>query len=509
MAKVIGAIDVGTTGCRTILFNLEGKEISRHYEEWSSIFPSPVMVEQDANHWWSAVKTTIQGAIKKGNVKPEDIISVSITNQRETIVPVDKNGKPLHNALVWQDRRTTAQCEQIRQKLGIEKVYNTTGLTTDPYFSSSKIMWIKENKPEIYQNAHKFLLVADYILFKLTGKFATDYSNASRTMLFDIRKLKWSDEMASGMGLDIDKMPEAVPSGQVIGNVISEDSGLAKSTKVIAGAGDQQCAALGVGVVKPGRIKCTTGTGSFILAYLDEPKFDPERRVLCSCAAVPGKYVQEASIFTTGSVLRWARDNFAIQECQSAKQSNIDPYDLMTEKAKNSKIGAKGLILVPHFVGAGAPHWNPYARGIMFGLALGHTTADIYRAIMEGVCYEVKKSVKVFQQLGVQIAEMRITGGGSRSELWNQIMADVLGIKCGRGEMEESTAVGAAILAAYGAGEYKDLAVAAENIAHINKFWNPNPEAVKIYDKTFKIAEQLYETINKTNIYRELSEITE
>jgi xylulokinase len=160
-------------------------------------------------------------------------------------------------------------------------------------------------------------------------------------------------------------------------------------------------------------------------------------------------------------------------------------------------------------VGAGAPHWNPYARGIMFGLALGHTTGDMYRAILEGVCYEVKKSVNVFQELGAEIKEMRITGGGSRSELWNQIMADVLGIKCGRGELEESTAVGAAILAAYGAGEYKDLAEAAERIANINKFWTPNEEAVKVYRKSFNIAEKLYQAISATTIYKDLSDISE
>jgi len=391
----------------------------------------------------------------------------------------------------------------------VDKIYNTTGLTIDPYFSSSKIMWIKQNKPDVYKNAHKFLLVADYILFKLTGKFVTDHSNASRTMLFDIKNLKWSDDLASQLELDIDKMPEAVTSGKYIGNVTDTESGLASTTKVISGAGDQQCAALGVAVTQPGRIKCTTGTGSFILAYLDEPKFDPEKRVLCSCAAVPGKYVQEASVFTTGSVLRWARDNFAIQECKDAEHVNKDPYDLMTEKAAKSKVGANGLILIPHFVGAGAPHWNPYARGIMFGLALGHKTADIYRAVLEGVCFEIKKSVKVFQELGVKTGEMRITGGGSRSSLWNQIMADVLEIKCGRGELEESTAVGAAILAAYGGGLYKDLSAAAENIAHINKFWSPNPESVKIYQKVFPIAENLYEAINKTSLYKDIAKIQE
>jgi len=191
------ALDLGTTGCRTIIFDEKGKEVSRHYEEWDSYFPTPVMVEQDANHWWNALKTTIKVAMKKGRIRPKNIKSVAITNQRETIVPVDKDGNPLHNAIVWQDRRTNKECDFIREHVGIDTIYEKTGLTIDPYFSSSKIMWIKNNKPEIYKNTYKFLLVHDFIAMKLTGKWITDYSNASRTMLFNIKDLKWDEEIAS------------------------------------------------------------------------------------------------------------------------------------------------------------------------------------------------------------------------------------------------------------------------------------------------------------------------
>ena len=381
----------------------------------------------------------------------------------------------LHNAIVWQDRRTTEECDWIRENIGPDKIYQTTGLTIDPYFSGSKILWIKKHYPEIYQNTYKFLLVHDFILYKLTGKFATDYSNASRTMLFDINNLKWSDEIASAMEIDLDKMPDAVPSGPEIGNIISQESGFSTQTKVIAGAGDQQCAALGVGVVKPGRIKCTTGTGSFILSYLDEPTFDPQKRVLCSCHAVPGKWVQEASVFTTGAVLKWTRDHIGAAEkiqtqISEMRGEKIDPYDLITESAANSPVGANGILVIPHFMGAGAPHWNPDARGVFFGLALGHTNADLYRAVLEGVSFEIKKNINVFASLGVIPEEMRVTGGESRSDLWNQIMADILGIRCGRGDIEESTAVGAAILATYGAGEFDDIEKAADQMANITHF---------------------------------------
>ncbi len=505
--KLVAALDVGTTGCRTILFDLHGQEVARSYSEWESIYPSPVMVEQDANGWWTSMKKTIDGAMKKAAISPDMVVGIAVTNQRETIVPVDASCKPLANAIVWQDRRTDKECTFIREKIGLEKIYQTTGLTIDPYFSGSKILWFKNNMPEVYSKAHKFLLVHDFIVAKLTGKFTTDYSNASRTLLFDIVNLKWSDAIASAMELDLDKMPEAVVSGTPIGEVASAETAFKVGTPVIAGAGDQQSAALGVGVVEPGRIKCTTGTGSFVLSYLDKPKFDDSRRVLCSCHAVPGAWVNEASIFTTGSVLRWARDTIGHPECIAAEEAGEDPYEEMTNLAEKSPPGSNGLLLIPHFVGAGCPHWNPLARGVLFGLALGHSRGDIYRAIMEGVSMEVKKSLEIFNAMGTPTVEMRVTGGGSRSSLWNQIMANVLGMPCMRGELEESTAVGAAILATYGAGEFSDIKKAANQIAHMSNVWKPDENVIPIYEDLFQLSMDIYNSFEKIDAYARMDAI--
>jgi sugar (pentulose or hexulose) kinase len=273
---------------------------------------------------------------------------------------------------------------------------------------------------------------------------------------------------------------------------------------VVAGGGDQQCAALGVGVNTPGRIKCTTGTGSFILGYLKEPNFDPDRRVLCSCHAIPGAWVQEASIFTTGSVLRWVRDIICSDEIKEAKEKDTDPYDLMIKLAENTPVGANGLIIVPHMMGAGAPHWNPDARGIIFGLTLGHTKADIIRAVLEGVAFEIKKNLELFEELGNEITEMRITGGGSRSEFWNQIMADILNVTLSRGEMEESTAVGAMILAAYGVGDYKSIVDASNKLARISKSWTPDPKVLLSYNQIYALSKDIYEALEFQDLYKRL-----
>ncbi|KKM88790.1 hypothetical protein LCGC14_1255200 [marine sediment metagenome] len=504
----IAALDLGTTGCRTFIFDLAGTIIASDYKEWESYYPSPSFVEQDANIWWEYLKMTIEGAIKKSGIDKTEIVSLSIANQRETIVPVDRQGNPLHNAIVWQDRRTTEQVELIKKLIGVDKIYSITGLTIDPYFSAPKILWFKDKKPNIYQKTHKFLLVSDYIIYKLTGKYVSDFSNLSRTMLFDITKLKYSDEIASELEIDLDKMPEALESGVEIGEINTDETLFDKKTLVVTGAGDQQSAALGVGVVSPGEIKCTTGTGSFILAYLAKPKFDTEKRVLCSCHAVPGAWVQEASIFTSGAVLRWFRDQVGYKECLEAQEGQ-DPYDLMTSEAEKSSIGANGLLLIPHFVGSGAPNWNPYARGVIFGLSLGHERRDLYRSVLEGVAYEIRKNIDVFKELGIQPKELKLTGGGSSSDYWNQIYADVLGITCVRNVIEESTSLGAAILAASGAGIFSDIAKTAENLCKVDKKWIPNENNNKFYNKMSSLVFEIYNVLNDKSIYKKLSSLTQ
>ncbi len=279
-------IDAGTTGLRTIIYDSSGNQISLAYQEYSSKFPSPVMVEQDAMDWWKATKETSARAFKAKDITPEHVIAICVTNQRETIVPVDENGIPLHNAIVWQDRRTIEECEWINNKIGIDTINRITGLTIDPYFSASKIMWLKKHKPEIFKKTHKILLVHDYLEMKLTDVYITDWSNASRTMLFDIGKNEWSKQLTEKLEIPIEIMPKAVPSAQKIGEVtkqVEKETSFVAGTPVISGGGDQQCAAVGLGVINTGRVKITTGTGSFILAHLDSLIRDEKRRVVTSC----------------------------------------------------------------------------------------------------------------------------------------------------------------------------------------------------------------------------------
>lgn len=499
MTQLVATIDAGTSGVRSVLFKTDGTVVSMAYEEFTSYYPNPSWVEQDAAAWWAAAGKTMERSLKEAHATANDITSISATNQRETIVPVDKCGNPLRRAIVWQDRRTVPQCDWIRSQVLRDEVYSITGLTIDPYFSAPKILWIKEKEPATFKAASKFLLVHDFIVCKLTGRTITDFSNASRTMLFDLKQSSWSDKLLGKFGIPKEKLPDPVESGTRIGEVSAEAAKsihLKQGTPVVAGGGDQQCAALGVGVVRPGSIKCTTGTGTFMLAYSDTPRLDPKKRVLCSRHVVPNAYVMEASMFTTGSALRWFRDNLGSEERSVAQKRGVDPYQVITEKASQIPPGSEGVVHLPHLAGAGAPYWNPNARGAFAGLALGHTREHLMRAILEGVCYDIRTNLEVMRELGIAASEVRVTGGAARSEVWMQIQADVLGVPVIRTSMEEATALGAAILACKGIGVFSSVADAAEQMVRPLPALQPSPNNRAVYDHGFERYKKLYAALS-------------
>ncbi len=503
MPEIVLAIDAGTTGVRSMFLDKSGRVHGKAYSEYESTYPSPSWVEQDAESWWLKTCETIKIALTTAGINPKNVVSVSVTNQRETTVPIDTNGTPLRKAIVWQDRRTIPQCEWITKQLSEDEIYSITGLTVDPYFSAPKILWIMKNEPSVYEKAHKFLLVHDYLIYRLSDQLITDFSNASRTMLFDIRRGIWSDRILDAFEIAREKLPTPVEPGLQVGEITaraSKETGLSEGTPVVAGGGDQQCAALGVGVVREGMLKSTTGTGTFMLAHSRTVRLDPGRRVLCSRHVVPNAFVVEASMFTTGSALKWFRDNLGVEEKAIASEKGVDPYEIITEEASRIPAGSEGVIHIPHFVGAGAPNWNPHSRGIFAGLALGHTRAHIIRSILEGVSYEIRTNVEVMQELGLPSREFRVTGGAARSETWMQIQANILRKPVIRTQMEEATAIGAAILAFKGVGIFKSVAQAAEEMVKTLPPLIPTKETLEVYQKGYKKFKELYSAISNLRL---------
>ena len=514
MRILILCIDLGTTGCHAVIFDEKGQQISRSYQEYKSIYLPYRWIDHDPKTWLQAVKKTVKEAVKKIEHDKNCISAVAVTSQRATVIPVDKKGNPLDNAILWQDKRATEETKHLINEYGTEKIYNITGLRVDPYFTLPKLLWLKKNKTEIYNHSFIFLPVQDFIIHFLTGEFKTDWTQASRTMLFNIDELRWDKDLIKSVGIDFNKLPEAVPPGSIISTVnraASNELGLPKGIPVIAAGGDQQCAAIGLGVVKAGIVEANTGTGSFVLINQDKPVKDFNQRLICSASSIAGKWVLEAPIFTTGSIYRWFRDNIGQVSVKNQIKSRIDAYQIMNSEAEKEPLGANGLLLVPHFAASAAPYWNPEARGILFGLSLGHKRSSIIRAILEGIAFEIQKNISIMESYTEEIKEVRISGGLTRSEIFNQIQADIYGKTVIKTDYEDASILGAAVIAATTIGLYNNINSALDNMISVNNLSRkePNIENYKAYKELGKIHNSLYWSLEKAGIYSKMNKVKE
>jgi len=512
--EYIACIDVGTTGCRTIIFSCFGQVMSQAYEEYTSIFLSPTWIDHDPSTWLKATTNTLSQAVKEFPVDPGQIAAICVISQRSTFIPVDTEGIPLDNAILWQDKRATGQADLIREEVGADWIYRKTGLRIDSYFSLPKLMWMQANKPGVINSAYKILSVHDLVIHYLTGEFITDWTQASRTMMFNINTMEWDEEICKRFGIPMELLARAVPPGTIVGGLkksLQKEFNLRSDLPVVSVGGDQQAAAVGLGVVAPGLLCVNTGTGSFILAHSDRPAFDPEQRVVCTASAVAGKWLLEAGMYTSGSVYRWYRDNFALLESNTARDLHIDTYEILNSQIKNTSPGAEGILLMPHFAGSAAPYWEPKASGLIFGLSLGHKRAHVIRAVLEGICLEINKNIQIIESLTSEITEIRVSGGATRSTTFNQIQADVYGKTVLRCFSEQSSAIGAMLLAATSIGLYPDVVTAVNTAvafdAHNQRM--PDPQAHQLYEKMQALHHDLYAALSSRGIYEQAQAIRE
>jgi len=437
---VILAIDQGTTGTTCLVFDREGQVRGRAYSEFEQFFPRPGWVEHDANEIWEVTRRVAAEAIADARAAGPELEAIGITNQRETVVAWDpQTGEPIHRALVWQDRRTAARCDELKEAGHEPLVRERTGLTIDPYFSGTKIEWLLRN----VEGAERavFGTIDSWLLFKLTGRHVTDYTNASRTMLFDIRKLAWDEELCGLLGVDPARLPEPLPSSYVFGTT-GEFGG---EVPVAGVAGDQQAALFGQACHQPGMAKNTYGTGSFVLLNSGtEPPQAPEG-LLATVAAGTGEevpYALEAAIFVTGAAVQWLRDGLGIIEEAGE-----------TEALAASLESNDGVYFVPALTGLGSPYWDPYARGTIVGLTRGSGRAHLARAALEAIAYETVDAVRAQEAAcGERLELLRADGGATVNRWLMQFQADVLGAPVSVPEIAETTALGAAYLAGIAAG---------------------------------------------------------
>jgi glycerol kinase len=444
-------IDQGTTSSRALVVDERGAILGLGQAPFTQHFPRPGWVEHDPMEIWSSTEAAIAAALREAGVTTRDLTAIGIANQRETLVAWDRaSGEPAGPAIVWQDRRTAAICEEFAAQGHEDAVRRLTGLTLDPYFSGSKLTWLFREQPELRRRAEAGKLavgtVDSWLIWKLTGgkRHVTDYSNACRTLLFDIRKARWDEGMCDLFEVPRGVLPEALSSGSTFGPTDSEVLGA--SIPILGVAGDQQAALFGQGCFERGQAKNTYGTGCFLLAHMgDEPRLS-RNRLLTSCAATeagrPLEYALEGSVFVAGSLVQWLRDGLGI----IARSDEIEELAASVEDAA-------GVTIVPAFTGLGAPYWDPHARGAILGLTRGTERAHIARAALEAIALSSATLIRAMaDDLGEPLRELRVDGGAARNSLLMQMQADFSGIPVQRPENTETTAMGAAFLAGIGAG---------------------------------------------------------
>lgn len=493
-------IDLGTTGARAIIVDgSNGEVIAGATSEYPLDAPRPLWAEQNPADWWRGTVEAVQGALHKarqtlgGSV---EVAAVGLSGQMHGVVLLDEAGEVVGPSLIWCDGRSQAQCDFITETVGAEHLIELTANPALVGFSAPKILWVRENRPDQWQRTRKFLLPKDYIRYKLTGEYASEVSDASGTLLFDVAGRRWSSEMLERLELDPALLPAVYESPEVSGQitaVVAAELGLKAGTPVVGGGGDQAAGAVGNGIVRSGSVSSTIGSSGVVFAYAEQPARDPGGRVHTFCHAVPGAWHVMGVTQGAGLSLRWFRDEIAGPvEIAAARDSGQDIYDLLTQQAASVPPGSEGLIFLPYLMGERTPILDPQARGVWFGLTAAHHRAHLTRSVLEGVAYSLKDSLQILLEMGVAVEEIRASGGGGKSPLWRQIQADTFNREVVTVNASEGPAYGAALLAGVGAGFWPSVAAACDATIQVTTRTDPDPAAAEVYARYYPIYNELY-----------------
>lgn len=509
MKQFILAHDLGTTGNKASLYDAEGQLLGSCLSEYNVSFEHPLWAEQNPDDWWQAICHSTKQLLQQTKAHKNDIACITFSGQMMGCVPLGKDTQPLRNALIWADQRSNQQEQWLSTRISPESVYQITGHRLSASYSLCKILWLRDNQPELYKNTYKFVHAKDAIVARLTGNFVTDPSDASGMNLYDLEQGRFSSEILDAAQIDASKLSDIKASTAVVGEVlpsIADDVGLAAGTPVVIGGGDGCCAATGAGVIREGRAYNYIGSSSWIALATNKPVFDPTMRTFTWAHLIPGMFSPCGTMQAAGASYAWARNELAPLELQIAKEQNISPYELMNQTAEASPAGAKGLLYLPYLLGERSPRWNPKASGAFIGLTVRHSRADILRSVLEGITLNLRVILDALTAQDNQVNAMRLIGGGAKGKLWNQIMADVYGLPVQRlAILEEATSLGAAVAGGVGIGLYKDFSM-VEHMNPINNNIMPDPEAHKKYNSLLPVFNTAYEAL--IPIYEQLSQLS-
>ena len=494
MAYYLG-LDIGTSGTKALLITEAGQPVASDTQEYPLSTPRPLWAEQDPDDWWKAVVAATKAVLEKAGARGDEIAGIGLSGQMHGSVFLDKDNRVLRPAILWCDQRTQAECDWITAQVGSENLVKYISNPVLTGFTAPKIVWLRSHEREIYDRVVKVLLPKDYIRYKLTGVHATEVSDASGTALLDVAKRQWSLEVLEAAGIPRSFMPECAESIEITGHIHAEAAsltGLAAGTPVVGGAGDQAAGAVGSGIVETGIVSSTVGTSGVVFAYSDTPATDPKLRVHTFCHAVPGKWHTMGVVLSAGGSLRWLRDTFFQPEGVVGQTTGQDTYSLMAAGANLVPAGSEGLIFLPYLTGERTPYPDANARGVFFGMTLRHKRQHFARAVLEGVAYALNDTFEIFHEIGIPITQVRASGGGAKSPVWNQIHADVTGYPHMTLSGDEGPALGVALLAAVGTGAYATVADACKAAIHTVAETAPDPAAHAVYQKYNAVYRGLY-----------------
>lgn len=472
-------IDAGTTSIKAGLFEPGGRCLAVERQEYHLSTPQVDRAELNPEIYWQACIATVKKALRRANIDPQQVAALAVSSQGETTITLDSMGKPIYPAIVWLDNRAIREADKLANRFSNE-VYQVTGIPEIiPTWTGCKILWLRENEPQVFARAAKFLLVQDYLIYRLTGEYVTNGSVACTSLLYDIIHDAWWQPALEEIGIAIKNLPQLVPPGTCIGHVAAEVArqvGLSSKTKVVSGGMDQCVGAIGAGNIQPGTVSETTGAALVIQATILNPALDQSKVIPVYYHSVADRYLFAPVCPTAGMAYKWFRDTFAAQEMEIANKQGTDPFDLLNQLAESAPPGCDGLVMLPHLMGAFSPNPNPVARGTFTGFTLRHNRAHFGRAVLEGVAFLLKNNLEHIQKTGVNVIEIRSTGGGARSGFWNQIKSNVCNLPVITLLNEETALIGDAILAGVASGVFDSINDGVNSMVKVKDRITPNEE---------------------------------
>ena len=491
-------IDIGTSSTKVLLLQADGSIVDAIDRVYDFEIPQNGWTEQDPALWWNAVKQIIPELIKKHRIKPHDIKAIGIAGQMHSLVMLDRDGKVLRKAILWNDQRTEKQVNEINYLVGAKRHIELTSNPPLTGFTAPKILWVRENEPELFSKCHKILLPKDYIRYELTGEYVSDVSDASGMGLLNVRERTWSKEILEDLEIDPELLPDLVESVEISGYLteqVASELGLIPGIPVVGGAGDNAAAAIGVGVIKDGTGFTTIGTSGVVFVHSSEPNTDAEGRVHTFCSAVPNEWHLMGVTLAAGSSLQWFRNRFCQAEQEIADQRGVDVYQVMDEMAESVQPGSDKLLFLPYLSGERTPHLDPNARGVFFGLSTIHEKAHLIRSVLEGVAFSLNDCLSVLRELNVDAELMMLTGGGAASPLWQKIIADIFDCTMNTCKSNQGPSLGAAILAGVGAGIFTDLDDGCRKVIQLKNTVNPTES--DFYQNYYQVYQDIYPALKK------------